>query len=408
MEAILACHPARSTKWLDCHPKSCELWRIRTGPILFVSLGFCELLWWPLIFFVFFDRSGHRHQRQRTRVDSVSVFAKHARGFICQHSGRYAEGKGFAGMPSSSSKKKTFRLCFLFGKWKYKCSTESSLLLRSFDICTCWQSSVGKNIEFECSHVSPTKIEELTAGLDRKTQMSAPPCGWKVRKLELVNLFLSLLEAFFPCNVGMNVPRTLTFSYLATLHMLLAFTTTMISSLDLWKWSTMHHKTRWFVQSSLWFFLIVVLLVWDSWQATDPDSNPVIRFQLRNGASNHLFSLDDTSGVITLTGKLDYENKTKHILTALAFNPDRPTMFSTGTATITVDVTVSLEIPLVSQWLHRGHDDLTHNEVLSYCCWCFVLCVALEIWRISSWFLWSCSTFCLLLSAMSKRSSRSD
>ena len=33
MEAILACHPARSTEWLDCHPKSCELWRIRTGPI---------------------------------------------------------------------------------------------------------------------------------------------------------------------------------------------------------------------------------------------------------------------------------------------------------------------------------------------------------------------------------------
>ena len=34
MEAILACHPARSTEWLDCHPKSCELWRIRTGPII--------------------------------------------------------------------------------------------------------------------------------------------------------------------------------------------------------------------------------------------------------------------------------------------------------------------------------------------------------------------------------------
>ena len=33
MEAILACHPVRSTKWLDCHPKSCELWCIRTGPI---------------------------------------------------------------------------------------------------------------------------------------------------------------------------------------------------------------------------------------------------------------------------------------------------------------------------------------------------------------------------------------
>ena len=33
MEAILACHPARSTEWLDCHPKSCELWHIHTGLI---------------------------------------------------------------------------------------------------------------------------------------------------------------------------------------------------------------------------------------------------------------------------------------------------------------------------------------------------------------------------------------
>ena len=32
MEAILACHSVKSTEWLDCHPKSCELWRIRTGP----------------------------------------------------------------------------------------------------------------------------------------------------------------------------------------------------------------------------------------------------------------------------------------------------------------------------------------------------------------------------------------
>ena len=39
MEAILACHPARSTEWLDCHPKSYELWRIRTGPIAFLYLS---------------------------------------------------------------------------------------------------------------------------------------------------------------------------------------------------------------------------------------------------------------------------------------------------------------------------------------------------------------------------------
>ena len=39
MEAILACHPARSTEWLGCHPKSCELWRIRTGPIFKVQIS---------------------------------------------------------------------------------------------------------------------------------------------------------------------------------------------------------------------------------------------------------------------------------------------------------------------------------------------------------------------------------
>ena len=34
MEAILACHPALSTKWLDWVGKWCELWRMRTGPIV--------------------------------------------------------------------------------------------------------------------------------------------------------------------------------------------------------------------------------------------------------------------------------------------------------------------------------------------------------------------------------------
>ena len=33
MEAILACHPALSTKWLDWVANSCERWRIRTDPI---------------------------------------------------------------------------------------------------------------------------------------------------------------------------------------------------------------------------------------------------------------------------------------------------------------------------------------------------------------------------------------
>ena len=39
MEAILPCHPARATESLDWVAKSCERWRIRTGPILKVSEG---------------------------------------------------------------------------------------------------------------------------------------------------------------------------------------------------------------------------------------------------------------------------------------------------------------------------------------------------------------------------------
>ena len=55
MEAILACHPARSTEWLDCHPKSCELWRIRTGPILgFRNTSLLLSEWSPNQFLSFF------------------------------------------------------------------------------------------------------------------------------------------------------------------------------------------------------------------------------------------------------------------------------------------------------------------------------------------------------------------
>ena len=52
MEAILACHPVRSTEWLDCHPKSCELWRIRTGPHLTLFSKFPSFLlffWWTYL-----------------------------------------------------------------------------------------------------------------------------------------------------------------------------------------------------------------------------------------------------------------------------------------------------------------------------------------------------------------------
>ena len=48
MEAILACNPARSTEWLDCHPKSCELWNICTGPIVQISkVSKCYQSRWP-------------------------------------------------------------------------------------------------------------------------------------------------------------------------------------------------------------------------------------------------------------------------------------------------------------------------------------------------------------------------
>ena len=49
-EGILACYPARSTEWLDCHPKSCELWRIRTGHIRSVMrvIRSCVVNGWAL------------------------------------------------------------------------------------------------------------------------------------------------------------------------------------------------------------------------------------------------------------------------------------------------------------------------------------------------------------------------
>ena len=41
LEAILACHPARSTEWLDWVAKWCELWRIHTGPIGVLAANWC-------------------------------------------------------------------------------------------------------------------------------------------------------------------------------------------------------------------------------------------------------------------------------------------------------------------------------------------------------------------------------
>ena len=43
MEAILACHRALSTKWLDLVAKLCEWWRMRRGPII----GTLETRWIP-------------------------------------------------------------------------------------------------------------------------------------------------------------------------------------------------------------------------------------------------------------------------------------------------------------------------------------------------------------------------
>ena len=41
MEVILACHPARSSEWLDWVAKSFDVWRVRKGPIDFLS---CQTL----------------------------------------------------------------------------------------------------------------------------------------------------------------------------------------------------------------------------------------------------------------------------------------------------------------------------------------------------------------------------
>ena len=46
MGAILACHPALSTEWLDWVAKSCEIWCIRTGPMDFVYVAMeCGHIW---------------------------------------------------------------------------------------------------------------------------------------------------------------------------------------------------------------------------------------------------------------------------------------------------------------------------------------------------------------------------
>ena len=72
MEAILACHPARSTEWLDCHPKSCELWRIPTGPIP------CSLLQanWFTPKEELFRQLGWPALRWRREITSLTMFHK--------------------------------------------------------------------------------------------------------------------------------------------------------------------------------------------------------------------------------------------------------------------------------------------------------------------------------------------
>ena len=50
MGAILACHPAQSTEWLDWVAKWCEWWRVRTGPIC----GWVCCVWQSISFKKFF------------------------------------------------------------------------------------------------------------------------------------------------------------------------------------------------------------------------------------------------------------------------------------------------------------------------------------------------------------------
>jgi hypothetical protein len=68
--------------------------------------------------------------------------------------------------------------------------------------------------------------------------------------------------------------------------------------------------------------------------ATDPDESDSITYTLTNSA-NGLFAINATTGVVTVSGTLDFETATKHTITVKATSTDG----SSSTADMTVTVT---------------------------------------------------------------------
>ncbi|KAM6148023.1 protocadherin-23, partial [Erethizon dorsatum] len=90
-------------------------------------------------------------------------------------------------------------------------------------------------------------------------------------------------------------------------------------------------------------------------RARDPDEgrNGKVTYSIRSGNENMAFTLDELSGLLTTARPLDYEVKTRHILTVVALDGGVPARSSSQTMTITV-LDVSDEAPAFKQHLYEA------------------------------------------------------
>ncbi|XP_058130982.1 protocadherin-23 [Dasypus novemcinctus] len=89
--------------------------------------------------------------------------------------------------------------------------------------------------------------------------------------------------------------------------------------------------------------------------AQDPDEgrNGSVTYSILSGNDNMTFMLDKSSGLLTTTCPLDFEIKTQHILTLLAWDDGMPALSSSQTLTITV-LDVNDEAPVFKQHLYKA------------------------------------------------------
>ncbi|KAM8765246.1 protocadherin-23 isoform 2-T2 [Rhynchonycteris naso] len=86
-------------------------------------------------------------------------------------------------------------------------------------------------------------------------------------------------------------------------------------------------------------------------QDADAGRNGRVTYRILSGNENMAFMLDESSGLLTTTCSLDYEMKTQHVLTLLAFDGGIPALSSSQTLTITV-LDVNDEAPVFKQHLY--------------------------------------------------------